>query len=100
MALLFECMRTCARKLLDTADIVREAIYGTQRAGSLGSSGSLWEEAHMISRHQAVPKKPKTALITLSTTERLPNNDQRKSAKAESENTSKTPLLLMSLPSV
>jgi len=27
MALFFECMLQCARKLLDTADIVREAIY-------------------------------------------------------------------------
>src|SRR5258708_362296 len=27
MALFFECMLKCARKLLDTADIVREAIY-------------------------------------------------------------------------
>ena len=26
MALLFECMLSCARKLLDTADIVRDAI--------------------------------------------------------------------------
>src|SRR5438105_2234557 len=41
----------------------------------------------MISRCQPVPNKPKTALMTLSTTERFPNNDQRKSAKAESEKT-------------
>jgi len=27
MALFFECMPECARKLLDTADIVRDAIY-------------------------------------------------------------------------
>jgi hypothetical protein len=27
MALVFECMPQCAQKLLDTADIVREAIY-------------------------------------------------------------------------
>jgi hypothetical protein len=27
MALFYECMRECAQKLLDTADIVREAIY-------------------------------------------------------------------------
>jgi hypothetical protein len=27
MALFFECMLSCAQKLLDTADIVREAIY-------------------------------------------------------------------------
>jgi hypothetical protein len=27
MALLFECTPSCARKLLDTADIVRDAIY-------------------------------------------------------------------------
>ena len=27
MALLFECTPQCARKLLDTADIVREAIF-------------------------------------------------------------------------
>ena len=27
MALFYECMLKCARKLLDTADIVREAIY-------------------------------------------------------------------------
>jgi len=27
MALFSECMRQCARKLLDTADIVRDAIY-------------------------------------------------------------------------
>jgi len=27
MALFYECMLKCARKLLDTADIVREAIF-------------------------------------------------------------------------
>jgi hypothetical protein len=27
MALFFECMLLCAQKVLDTADIVREAIY-------------------------------------------------------------------------
>ena len=27
MALFYECMLGCARKLLDTADIVREAIF-------------------------------------------------------------------------
>jgi hypothetical protein len=27
MALFYECMRMCAQKLLDTADIVREAIF-------------------------------------------------------------------------
>ena len=27
MALFFECMLQCARKLLDTADIVREAMF-------------------------------------------------------------------------
>jgi hypothetical protein len=27
MALFYECMLKCARKLLDTADIVSEAIY-------------------------------------------------------------------------
>ena len=27
MALFYECMLTCARKVLDTADIVREAIF-------------------------------------------------------------------------
>jgi len=27
LALFFECMLPCAQKLLDTADIVREAIY-------------------------------------------------------------------------
>ena len=27
MALFFECMLLCAQKLLDTADIVREAMY-------------------------------------------------------------------------
>jgi hypothetical protein len=27
MALFFECMLPCARKVLDTADIVREAIF-------------------------------------------------------------------------
>ena len=27
MALFYECMLKCARKLLDTADIVRDAIF-------------------------------------------------------------------------
>jgi hypothetical protein len=27
MALFYECLQKCARKLLDTVDIVREAIY-------------------------------------------------------------------------
>jgi hypothetical protein len=27
MALFFECMQSCARKVLDTADIVREACF-------------------------------------------------------------------------
>ena len=29
MALFYECMPKCARKLLDTADIVREAIFAS-----------------------------------------------------------------------
>ena len=36
MALFYECMLKCARKLLDTADIVREAML---RQHSEGSSG-------------------------------------------------------------
>ncbi len=31
MALFYECMLSCARKLLDTADIVREGCYGNHR---------------------------------------------------------------------
>jgi hypothetical protein len=27
MALFYECPQSCARKVIDTADIVREAIY-------------------------------------------------------------------------
>lgn len=72
----------------------RIAVYGTQRAGSLGSSGSLWEDAHIVSRYQPVPNNPKIALIMLSTTERPLNIDQAKSANAQSENTSTMPLLL------
>jgi hypothetical protein len=72
----------------------RIAVYGTQHAGSLGSSGSLWEDAHIVSRYQPVPNNPKIALITLSTTERPLNIDQAKSANAQSENTSTMPLLL------
>ena len=30
MALFYECMLKCARKLLDTADIVRDAIFHQQ----------------------------------------------------------------------
>jgi hypothetical protein len=30
MALFYECMPECARKLLDTADIVRDAIFRQQ----------------------------------------------------------------------
>jgi hypothetical protein len=30
MALFYECMLKCARKLLDTADIVREAMFHQQ----------------------------------------------------------------------
>jgi hypothetical protein len=50
--------------------------------------------SHIASRYHPVPNKPKTALITLSTTERPLNIDQPKSAKAQSENTSRTPLAL------
>jgi hypothetical protein len=35
MALFFECMLLCAQKVLDTADIVREAIYRQLRFLSL-----------------------------------------------------------------
>jgi len=72
--------------------------YGTQRAGSFGSSGSLWEDAHIASRYQPVPTNPKIALITLSATERPSNIDQAKSANAHNENTSTTPLLLKLRP--
>jgi hypothetical protein len=37
MALFYECMLKCARKLLDTADIVREAFY--QQPSKLDGSG-------------------------------------------------------------
>src|SRR5216683_1878918 len=40
MALLSECMPKCARKVLDTADIVREAILRQQSARSLGCQGA------------------------------------------------------------
>jgi hypothetical protein len=42
MALFFECMLSCARKVLDTADIVREAIF-RQLPGKL-LSNRLWTE--------------------------------------------------------
>jgi hypothetical protein len=71
--------------------------YGTQRAGSLGSSGSLWEDAHIASRYQPVPTNPRNALSTLSTTERPLNIDQAKSANAQSENAS-TIALPLKLP--
>ena len=35
MALFYECMLKCARKLLDTADIVREAMLRQLPAGQL-----------------------------------------------------------------
>jgi hypothetical protein len=37
MALFYECMLKCARKLLDTADIVREAMFrqSTRRDGKI-----------------------------------------------------------------
>jgi hypothetical protein len=73
------------------------ASYGTQRAGSMGSSGSLWEDAQIVSRYQPVPNKPKIALIALSTTERRSNIDQAKSTKAHSEKTNKMLLLLMNV---
>jgi hypothetical protein len=39
MALFFECMQLCAQKLLDTADIVREAILQQSRKkGGLSTS--------------------------------------------------------------
>src|SRR3989440_13094382 len=31
MALLFECIGKCCRNMLDTADIVRDACYGSER---------------------------------------------------------------------
>jgi uncharacterized metal-binding protein len=33
MALFYECMLKCARKLLDTADIVRDAMFNSYRIG-------------------------------------------------------------------
>src|ERR1039458_974633 len=45
MALFFECMPLCAQKVLDTADIVREAIYrhlsdfDTMSEGNLDANG-------------------------------------------------------------
>jgi hypothetical protein len=44
MALFFECTLSCAQKLLDTADIVREAIYlqiGRRRATLGGTLGRI-----------------------------------------------------------
>jgi hypothetical protein len=38
MALLFECTPSCARKLLDTADIVRDAILQQSMAGYLSTT--------------------------------------------------------------
>ena len=68
--------------------------YGTQRAGSLGSSGSFCEDAHIANKYQLIPNNPKIALIRLSAKERLANIDQAKSAKAQRENTRRTLLLL------
>jgi hypothetical protein len=78
----------------DQAITLVERSYGTQRAGSLGSSGSFWEDAHIASRNQPVPTNPKIALITLSARERPSNIDHAKSANAHNENTSTRPLLL------
>jgi len=42
---------------------------------------------------EAVPKRPRTALTAASATERFSKSVQTKSARAQIENTSKTPLL-------
>ena len=39
MALFYECMLKCARKLLDTADIVRDAIFQQLRRSHSGRTG-------------------------------------------------------------
>ena len=53
MALFYECMLKCARKLLDTADIVREAIFSQRIArwfqvGPFSGVGSSLVCASMI----------------------------------------------------
>ena len=44
MALFYECMLKCDRKLLDTADIVRDAIFQqlTNTFPVAGETGSEW----------------------------------------------------------
>jgi hypothetical protein len=49
MALFSECMLKCARKLLDTADIVREAMLQQQSRGRLRDSGHF-DSPDLLSR--------------------------------------------------
>jgi hypothetical protein len=41
MALFYECMLMCARKLLDTADIVKEAMFHQLSFARAGEGGCL-----------------------------------------------------------
>ncbi len=45
MALFYECMPKCARKLVDTADIVRDAILRQQ---SFGAADRAEDRSHAV----------------------------------------------------
>jgi hypothetical protein len=52
MALFFECMQLCAQKVLDTADIVREAILRQLTRGMNKSGTPARKEAGLRDRIQ------------------------------------------------
>jgi hypothetical protein len=69
MALFSECMLKCARKLLDTADIVREAIFRQlTRAGAsaqpireLRASQAICEKSNFAECHESIAWAQKPA---------------------------------------
>jgi hypothetical protein len=56
MALFFECMQQCAQKVLDTADIVREAILQQMALGTV--LAAIIPSVMRLSRRRAVQRTP------------------------------------------
>jgi len=71
MALFYECMLKCARKLLDTADIAREAMF--QQESALPPSKIAALEAAAISAVRSVDFLDNPRFVRARTDQRVSN---------------------------
>jgi hypothetical protein len=78
MALFSECSLQCARKVLDTADIVRDAIYRQQPRCSpvWGQAGFQFEQTWINRLNYLFISQPGSALLSRRTVIRLTDPHQ------------------------